>query len=447
MLEFLTERETQTDRQTAILLLNQKGDIVDAHNSCSSAIGWEREELVGKSVTVLLQCGRDLLLTRLLQMEDDNHEPTGDTEFTLQVLVKKKGGAVFPARVTVRRFLKLGCWTAAFLPRDSSNSLGSVTPQANKEQSSEEHLSDNEPSSRQYSSAASVLSKSLWPTFRSTSLLVPSNTQPTSPVRNQEEVSSGPLGSPGYPETEITGIRFDAENDDCSASERLPIDAIAPGQLDHDRTKNNGSAESADMMTIADRASSLNLHFQTLLREVNQTFEAERAHLQRIQALEQRETLWEAQIAEIKDELASARNAQCSAEAQIEALLGQNASLRVNRGQLEAAKNALHVIQTDVEAQLVAARSQLQDARVSLQKLTIEKQELELQLASLQSKFQATCEDFRLATEKLNVAINLQQIEQGLAESDSAVQIKPRAPKRRNKAHAQEVQVSEEAPA
>ena len=129
MLKVPADNEIESRLESAILLLKENGDILDAHQSCSAILDWTREELIGQDIKGVLQSGRDVLLTRLLEMQGSDREPTGDTTFSVRVRVRKKGGKVFPAVVTIRRFLRLGCWTAAFQPWNSEGAIPTVARQ------------------------------------------------------------------------------------------------------------------------------------------------------------------------------------------------------------------------------------------------------------------------------------------------------------------------------
>ena len=83
------DNEIESRPESAILLLKENGDILDAHQSCSATLDWAREELIGQNIKAVLQSGRDVLLTRLLEMQGSDREPTGDTTFSVRVQVRK----------------------------------------------------------------------------------------------------------------------------------------------------------------------------------------------------------------------------------------------------------------------------------------------------------------------------------------------------------------------
>ncbi len=111
---------------TAVILLDENGSIVDAHASCADTFGWQREELLGKDIKDLLQYGRDLLMTQLHLLEED--DSGGNTSFTVRVLAKRKDQQQFPARATIRRFQELQCWTVAFYRADAEPADSDVQP-------------------------------------------------------------------------------------------------------------------------------------------------------------------------------------------------------------------------------------------------------------------------------------------------------------------------------
>src|SRR6185369_1235840 len=112
--------------EIAVILLDENGCIVDAHASCADTFGWQREELIGKDVRELLQYGRDLLMSQLHLLEEN--DTAGNTSFTIRVLAKRKDQQQFPARATVRRFKELECWTVAFYQAEGETADSSVSP-------------------------------------------------------------------------------------------------------------------------------------------------------------------------------------------------------------------------------------------------------------------------------------------------------------------------------
>ena len=100
--------------EVAIVLLNEEGRIVDAQPNCTAALGWTREELVDQDVGMLLKTGRDLILEHLARSSDPDAESGGNTSLSIKVLAKRKDKTQFAARVSLRPFAQLNCWTAAF---------------------------------------------------------------------------------------------------------------------------------------------------------------------------------------------------------------------------------------------------------------------------------------------------------------------------------------------
>lgn len=98
----------------AVILLNEQGTILDAHPSCAEAFGWGETELAGQDVSELLEYGRELLMQQLVQLQDSDAESGGHTSFSIRVMARRRDKSRFRARVTVRRFPRLDCWTAAF---------------------------------------------------------------------------------------------------------------------------------------------------------------------------------------------------------------------------------------------------------------------------------------------------------------------------------------------
>lgn len=96
------------------MLLDEQGTILDAHPSCAEAFGWGEAELSGKDIKELLEYGREVLMQQLVQLQDSDADGSGHTSFSIRVMARRKDSTKFRARVTVRRFPRLDCWTVAF---------------------------------------------------------------------------------------------------------------------------------------------------------------------------------------------------------------------------------------------------------------------------------------------------------------------------------------------
>lgn len=122
----------EIDSEFAVVLLSQEGGIVDAHPTCHEALGWSREELIGKDIGDLLQSDRELLMTQLLQSKDAEMGIDGQTSFSIRILARRRDETSFPARVVVRRFDQTECCTAAFYrvnPHNDSDTPPVVRPE------------------------------------------------------------------------------------------------------------------------------------------------------------------------------------------------------------------------------------------------------------------------------------------------------------------------------
>jgi PAS domain-containing protein len=108
------ETSRNSGGEFAVVLLNGQGTIVDGHPSCAEAFGWSEAELAGRDIGDVLEYGRDLLMQQLSFLQDDSAEAAGNTSFSVRVMARRKDRTQYRARVTVRRFPKLDCWTAAF---------------------------------------------------------------------------------------------------------------------------------------------------------------------------------------------------------------------------------------------------------------------------------------------------------------------------------------------
>lgn len=121
----------QTD-EFAVVLLTQDGTIVDAHPTCFESLGWSREELAGRDIGELLQSDREMLMSQLLQSQNEEPGADGQTSFMLRILARKRDETTFPARVVVRRFDQTDICTVAFYrvtPYNDSDAPPIVRPE------------------------------------------------------------------------------------------------------------------------------------------------------------------------------------------------------------------------------------------------------------------------------------------------------------------------------
>ena len=129
-----TAEMTRAGSELAVVLLDADGSILDAQPSCTEALGWTPDELAGRDVGVLLRTGRDLILEQLRLCQAPESENSGNSSFSVRALARRKNQSQFAARVTVRKFPQLGCWTAAFYTHVTdleSDTLPAVSPRGN----------------------------------------------------------------------------------------------------------------------------------------------------------------------------------------------------------------------------------------------------------------------------------------------------------------------------
>ena len=402
----LPDNETEPRLKSAILLLKENGDILDANQSCSDTLDWAREELIGQNIKAVLQSGRDVLLTRLVETQGSDREPTGDTTFSVRVRLRKKSGEVFPAVITVRRFLRLGWWTAAFHPWNSEGPIPPVAGQETVEsQVGSDEVSEQTTGLPAFSNDFDLSSEINKPAFRNTALLIPAAALKLN-SRDETQFTDVSTSSIFSEQAHFSGRQPIADE---SSSPAVEVSNISN---ESDRGSSDLEVDRDEERKIEHRASALSTHFQTLLQEVNETLEAERTYQKRIHELEEREKIRQADFAKLREELEEANAKRLSAEAQISGLIDRNASLRIDQTQLEEAKKTLQNIRDEVESQLQSCRSALKETRQTLEEQTMERQKLELLLSSTRSDLEAKCEDWRLEAEKLKVALELQRIEQ-----------------------------------
>ena len=106
----------ETKKELTVVLIAEDGTIVDAHASCKESFGWNREDLPGKDIGELLSAERGLLMAQVLQLADSLEAVDEQTSFSMRIVALRKDQTSFPARVVVRRFTQMDCWTVGFYP-------------------------------------------------------------------------------------------------------------------------------------------------------------------------------------------------------------------------------------------------------------------------------------------------------------------------------------------
>jgi hypothetical protein len=101
----------------SVLLTSGEGIILDASEATCLALGWSREELVGKGLGELLEYGGDLLMAQLNELQAGSI-PEG--WFSVSALVRRQDQTHFPVTAVVRPILEMGCFAVGFedLPGD-----------------------------------------------------------------------------------------------------------------------------------------------------------------------------------------------------------------------------------------------------------------------------------------------------------------------------------------
>jgi hypothetical protein len=374
---------TEKDCEFAVVLLNREGTILDADPSCALTLGWNRDELIGKDVGEFVESGRDLLMEHLLHFSDEE-APGADTSFSVRVIARSKNKAKFPARVTVRRFTELDCWTAAFYCHASeleSNLPATVRAEeirlaARAAEFKEGELRPDTTAQKkaertpQKDSADSPAPKN----WRNSQLLVSSRSRQTAPKPSKAE----------------TELKEDAEeiskivtltSHESTAGRNHPRES-APASESPAVLQKELEKERAERLRLEKRAASLIAQVQTLHSQLSENLDLESASQTRLTALEEELRRMEEKHAQIAEELKRESLSRKSMEEQLHAAHDLNSSMEASLSLFENVKTTFQRTHEQLEQQLQLALASLKKAETDLEKETANRQRLELSLAS-----------------------------------------------------------------
>jgi hypothetical protein len=417
--------------------------------------GWRREELVGKDVRELLQFGRDLLISQLQLLEED--DSAGNTSFSIRVLAKRKDQHQFPARATVRRFKELECWTVAFYQAESDTAEANVSPSVSPQEIAlaKRALEETNPAiireRKRKSEAKKGESMSVSRLWRNSRLLFGSRSNQPQPDPESEqavvvaespseeeiveqasalasqcapapaaiiapEPAPAPVVEAPIPNIEEPKIEFQtpvqAAIEPAPAPRvvtpiETPMTITEPRVVAHARFETQPSESAAlarlkaelekergERARIEQRAASLNSQVQSLHLQLSEGLNLERDNRSRVASLEQELRTTQDAYVQVKSDLDNQRREQQSTEDQLCVVRELNEQLQANLGVFENARKSFEAAQTDFRAQLDQSNSALHDAESALDS----EREARLRLEHTLSN---TLRDHRSADQKL----------------------------------------------
>jgi PAS domain S-box-containing protein len=444
--------------EIAVILLDENGCIVDAHASCTETFGWRREELVGKDIRELLQYGRDLLMSQLHLLEEN--DSAGNTSFSIRVLAKRKDQHQFPARATVRRFKELECWTVAFYQAESESVESTFSPSVSPQEIAlaKRALEETSPAiireRKRKSEAKKGEGMSVSRLWRNSRLLFGSRNQQPEPDLEPEPVLiaespseeeiveqagvlaaqctaepvavTAPAAAPTAlfetpaPEVEEPKPEFTAPvqgevEPAPTARVVTPIETAMPiieprvvtsPRFDTQpsesallaRLKAELEKERGERARIEQRAASLSSQVQSLHLQLSEGLNLERDNQSRIASLEQELRTTQETYAQTKADLDNQRREQQSTEDQLCVVRELNEQLQANLGVFENTRKSFETAQTAFRGQLDKSNSALREAEAALDTERDARQRLEHTLST-------TLRDHRAAEQKLTVEL------------------------------------------
>jgi len=407
--------QIQSD-EFAVVLLNEEGTIIDAHESCGEALGWNRAELQGKDVREVLQVGRDLVVGQLLQLQEEDASNNGNTSFSSRVLVRRKDESHFPARVTVRRFTQLGCWTAAFyrvnvdsdtdfIPtvRPEEIELASSTPVKKEEMAARKKSdpsTDMQQQQKPFRSVDLCLRKPLLPSVEVGEIAASSESSPPEPVSRRAEPTPEPPPIV-IPEknTEPMGDRAEKERE---VPQTVPSSARVPAELEKERAERKRSEQ---------RVASLSAQLQNLHRQLGENLEIERSSQSKIAEAEDALQKSEEELHRSRRSLEDEQNQRELADQQISALKELNSHLETDLSTLQTSNTELKDAHEELLSRLEFKVRAISESEYRLEKGAAERQRLESALAAAQRELAEEKEKSGIERAKLQLAVDSAELE------------------------------------
>ncbi len=417
--------QIQSD-EFAVVLLNEEGTIIDAHESSREALGWDRTELQGKDIREILQVGRDLVVEQLLQLqEEDASANSSHTSFSVRVLARRKDQSHFPARVTVRRFTQLGCWTAAFY-RVTADSETDFTPTVSPE---EIELANNTPAKKPETAAnkkgeSPVEARPKQKLFRSVNLFLRKSEQPpaepTPPVNREEKRVPEARPAPtetvceSKPATVTPPVKSPELPRERNENERGSAQATpAPGRITAELEK-----ERAERKRSEQRIASLSEQLQQLHRQLSENLESERSCQTKIADAEQRLEEFEGELQESRRALKDEQHQRELDSQELTALKELNSRLETDLSALELSHTEIKKGHEELLVRLEAGLASITNRDSELQKAVLERQRLENDLATTQRELRDTTEKNGVEHSRLQLALETSELERKRLEQE-----------------------------
>jgi PAS domain S-box-containing protein len=449
--------------EIAVILLDENGSIVDAHASCLETFGWQREELVGKDVRELLQYGRELLISQLQLLEEN--ESAGNTSFTIRVLAKRKDQHQFPARATVRRFKELECWTVAFYQAEGETADSNVSPSVSPQEIAlaKRALEETSPATLRERKRKSEAKKgaSVSRLWRNSRLLFGSRSNQPEPepepeaeliaespseqelveqaaaLASQCSPASAPTAPPeafpAPPLAEEAQPQFQASVPVAVEAAPVaravtpienPMPIIEPRVVTAPRfdTQVSESAalarlkaelekERGERARVEQRAASLSSQVQALHLQLSEGLNLERDNQSRIASLEQELRTTQDAYADVKSDLDNQRRETQSTEDQLCVVRELNEQLQANLGGFENVRKSFEAAQTDFRSQLDQSNAALSETESTLDNEREARQRLEQTLTTALRDHRAAEQKLTLEIAELRTALETTRLE------------------------------------
>ena len=440
---------TEASAEFAVVLLDSEGVIVDAQPNCSALLGWTREELIGQDVGVLLKTGKDLIVEQLINSQLPDAEKSGNTSFSVKVLGKRKDKSQFPARVSVRPFAQVNCWTVAFYSHVSaidSETPPAVSPEeielvtrALQEKGAEIPRNEGGMSSAASPKKAMTGENALW---RTAKLLVRSRKeQPAPPPPPPEEVEPEIQAMPEWVEDSQPApeaVQEQVQKEKLIEHEELPPQEQIPEETEFHEVQSLPQfqpAEHSEMVLEESTIISLEQHArqeeecqpEVKQHEVVAKKASETTHFERQDASAATSDNT-AELVRLRSEFERERGLRVRAEQRAASLNTQFQTLNVQLNETLAAESANSIRIAELENELEVSQQLLAEERAQFEKVSMERGAAEEQsqmLKELNGQLEASMASFEecnrlLEQENEELQRQLQAGQDALKESELA---------------------------
>lgn len=392
---------TQNDGEFAVVLLNGDGSIADAQPNCTASLGWTREELIGRDVGELLSSGRDALLSQLPEYTDGPEAVANaghdDTSVSVRVLARRKDLSEFAARVTIRRFTELGCWTLALYSHPSDLESTAPPTVSAQEISLAKKMKENvqEP-------APAAARKTSLPFWQNSRLLFSARKKPEPPPQEETLLeqarrmtapapSAAPPSAPPVASLETPG---------ADAQRQLEVTAATLARL-----KGEVERERSERTRAEERAATLAAQVKGLHQQLSESLGFEEGSQKRIAAAEEEARLVREELADCQAALKNEELERKTADEQIAALRELNTHLETSRKLFEEAKKSFEIRRAELEKQLETGRALIKQTEGALEEEMKLRQETARKLSALQREHRDELEARQVRIDQLQAAL------------------------------------------